>query len=136
MMKAVSYYCSLPDSMPEEDVTKEFHELLQEVPGSERLKHDFLQALLELSDRQWHTYKGMDQPLKTQIEKILISWWDGYDFDFAEGSIIVAAMLGLVELFDFISNRSVAELSPEVAVEIKEAIAELGDNIADPYSGL
>ena len=136
MMKTISYYRLLPDSMPEEDVAKEFYELLKEVPDSKKLKHDFLEALLELSDRQWHTYKQLRQPLKAQIEKILIDWWDGRDFGFAEGSIVVAAHLGLVELFDFISSREASELSPEVAAEIRESIAELGDNIADPYNGM
>ncbi|ROO09684.1 hypothetical protein BK673_12310 [Pseudomonas fluorescens] len=136
MMKTISYYRLLPDSMPEEDVAKEFYELLKEASDSEKLKHDFLEALLELSDRQWHTCKQLRQPLKAQIEKILIDWWDGFDFVFAEGTIVVAAQLGLVELFEFISSRKANELSPEVAVEIKESIAELGDNIADPYSGM
>lgn len=135
-MKTISYYRLLPDSMPEEDVAMEFYELLEEAPDSEKLKHDFLEALLELSDRQWHTYKQLRQPLKTRIEKILIDWWDGHDFDFVESSIVVAAHLGLVELFDFISTRKASELSPEVAVEIKESIAGLGDNIADPFSGI
>jgi hypothetical protein len=135
MMKTISYYRLLPDSMPEEEA-KEFYELLKEASDSEKLKHDFLEALLELSDRQWHTCKQLRQPLKAQIEKILIDWWDGFDFVFAEGTIVVAAQLGLVELFEFISSRKANELSPEVAVEIKESIAELGDNIADPYSGM
>ncbi|MNN40563.1 hypothetical protein D3C81_1546420 [compost metagenome] len=135
-MKTFCYYQSLPDSMPVEDVAKEFHELLIEKPFSGKLKFDFLQALLVLSDRQWHTYELLCEPLKTQIEKVLISEWDGFDFDFSEGSIVVAAHLGLAGLFDFISNQNVSELSSEVAIEIKEAIAELGSNIADPYSGM
>ena len=136
MTKTFFYYQSLPDSMPVEDVAKELHELLMEKPFSGKSKFDFLQALLELSDRQWHTYELLCEPLKTQIEKVLIAEWDGFDFDFAEGSIVVAAHLGLVGLFDFISSQNVSELSSEVAIEIKQAIAELGDNIADPYSGM
>lgn len=130
-------YChSLPDAMPVEKVAKEFHQLLMEKSFSGKSKHDFLQALLELSDRQWHTYEQLSEPLKTHIEKILINEWDGFDFDFSQGAILVAAHLGLVGLFDFISNQNVSELSSEVAIEIKEAIAELGNNIADPYSGM
>lgn len=136
MMKTISYYRFLPDSMSEEDVVNEFYELLNEVQDFAILKHDFLEALLELSDRQWHTYRQLRQPLKGQIEKILIDWWDGFDLTFAEGSIVVAAHLGLVELFDFISSRKTTGLSPEVAVEIKKSIAELSDNIADPYNGM
>ena len=64
MMTPISYYRLLPDSMPEDNVAKEFYELLKEAPDSEELKHDFLEALLELSDRQWHTYKQLRQPLK------------------------------------------------------------------------
>jgi hypothetical protein len=122
--------------MPAEDMANEFHVLLTEKSFSGQSKHDFLEALLELSDRQWHTYELLCEPLKTQIEKVLIAEWDGFDFDFAEGSIVVAAHLGLVGLFDFISSQNVSELSSEVAIEIKQAIAELGDNIADPYSGM
>ncbi|PIF52679.1 hypothetical protein LOY43_11670 [Pseudomonas sp. B21-041] len=135
-MKNFFYYQSLPDSMPVEDVANEFHELLIEKPFSGKSKFDFLQALLELSDRQWHTYEQLCESLKTQIEKTLINEWDGFDFDFAQGAIVVAAHLGLAGLFDFISSQNVSELSSEVAIEIKEAIAELGSNIADPYSGM
>jgi len=136
MTKTLSYYRLLPNSMPEEDVAQEFYDLLKEVPHSKRSRHDFLEALLELSDRQWHTYKKLRQPLRTQIEKVLISCWDGFDLKFAEGSIVLAAHLGLVELFDFIARQKASELSPEVAVEIKDSIAELGKDIADPYSGM
>ncbi len=135
-MKAISCYCSLPDSMSEKDVACEFHDLLQVVLGSGRLKYEFLEAALELSDRQWHTYKPLDQLLKVKVEQALISRWDGFDFAFAEGSIIVAAKLGLVGFFEFISSRSAGELSPDVAMEIKEALAELGADISDPYSGM
>ncbi|WP_277761782.1 hypothetical protein [Pseudomonas sp. A34-9] len=136
MTKTLFYYQSLPDSMPVEDVAKELHELLMEKSFSGKSKHDFLVALLELSDRQWHTYEPLCEPLKTQIKKVLISEWDGFDFEFAEGSIVVAADLGLAGLFDFISSQNISELSSEVAIEIEEAITELGDNIADPYSGM
>lgn len=84
-MKNFFYYQSLPDSMPVEDVANEFHELLIEKPFSGKSKFDFLQALLELSDRQWHTYEQLCESLKTQIEKTLINEWDGFDFDFAQG---------------------------------------------------
>ncbi|PIF52669.1 hypothetical protein CLU80_5151 [Pseudomonas sp. 29] len=135
-MKTFCYYQSLPDFMPVEDVANELHELLTEKSFSGKSKHDCLGALLELSDRQWHTYEQLSEPLKTQIEKVLISEWDGFDFGFAEGAIVVAAHLGLAGLFDFISSQNDSELSSEVAIEIKEAIAELGSNIADPYSGM
>lgn len=135
-MKTISYYRFLPDAMPEEDVAEEFSELLKEVPVSEKLRHNFLEALLELSDRQWHTYKQLREPLKAQIEQVLIDLWDGHDLFFVEGTIVVAAHLGLVELFSFISSRKASELSPEVAVEINESIAELGDDIGNPYSDM
>jgi len=135
-MKSIAYYRSLPDTMSEADLVREFKEILELAMSSGRCRADFLSALLELSERQWHSYTDLCQPLKAKVEESLVYYWDGFDLEFVEGAIAVAAKLGLAGVLTFMKALSEDGLSPEVAIEIKEAIAELSAEISNPYSGM
>lgn len=135
-MKNFSYYCSLPDSMSVDELYVEFLEVVEGSADAKCNKSDVVNVLLELSDRQWHTYTILCDSLQNDLESILISYWDGSDLEFVEGAIAITARLGLVGFFDFISSRDVESLSSEVAEEIRGAIAEFGGSVGDPYSGV
>ncbi|PMX00795.1 hypothetical protein C1X59_14590 [Pseudomonas sp. FW215-R2] len=135
MIKQSSYYRNLPDSMPVDDLLEEF---LYLVDGgyAYKQKADFMESLLELSDRQWHTYTNLCEDLKNKIEEILISSWDGFDFDVADAAIIICSRLGLVKFFEFMKNQSVLDMSPDVFAQVKSAIVEFGNDVGNPYSGM
>lgn len=132
----IKHYGDLPDSMSAVDLSEAFAGLLQTRLSSRKLKADFMSSLLELSDRQWHTYANLSEGLKKRTEEVLISSWDGSDLDSAEAAIIACSRLGLTGFFDFIKSRSALDLSPEVFAEINSAIAEFGNDVSNPYDGM
>jgi len=132
----ISYYCSLPDFMSETELHVEFFEFIKSCTSVGLDKVSVVNILLELSDRQWHTYTVLNDSLKKELESILISCWDGGDLEFVEGAIAVTARLGLVGFFNFLCGQAIEGLPLEVADEIRGAIAEFGGSVADPYSGM
>ncbi|WP_434601521.1 hypothetical protein J3P89_07130 [Pseudomonas sp. Z1-14] len=135
-MKDIAYYYALPDSMHKAELYSEF---LEVVNCFERLGCTaavFLNAVSELSERQWHTYTILPEDLRRRVEVSLLSCWDGHDLETAEKTICVAAQLGLEGLFTYVCSQSDDSLSPEVALEIRSALSEFGCSISDPFSGI
>jgi len=122
--------------MSSDELYLEFREFLEGFSRVKCNKTDSLKILLELSDRQWHTYTILCDSLRKEIEDILVSLWDGGDLAVAEDVIAITARLGLVGVFEFFSTQDADNLSLEVAAEIRAAIAEFGDTVGDPYSGM
>lgn len=122
--------------MAEDELHAEFLELIESCELAECESSEIVRSFLELSDRQWQTYTVLGDCLKGEVERVLISRWNADNLEIVECLIAVAARLGLVGLFRFISSQDVNGLPSDVATEIESAIKELGDNIADPYSGM
>ncbi|WP_050548153.1 hypothetical protein [Pseudomonas sp. GM102] len=122
--------------MAEDELHAEFLELIESCALAECESSEIVRSFLELSDRQWQTYTVLGDCLKGEVERVLISRWNSDNLEIVECFIAVAARLGLVGLFRFISSQDVNGLPSDVATEIESAINELGDNIADPYSGM
>lgn len=72
-MKNFTYYSALPEGMANNELDSEFRELLGGLESGNVERSDFVRSLLELSDRQWHTYSVMNVGLKERIEQCLIS---------------------------------------------------------------
>ncbi|WP_152622967.1 MULTISPECIES: hypothetical protein [Pseudomonas] len=135
-MKSIAYYSALPDSMTSGELCSEFLELLGGLESEGVSSDDFLKSLLELSDRQWHTYSLLEASLKERIERCLMSLWDGYDLVMTEDVIGIMVRLGLEGISNFLASRSPKEVSSEVFNEISRALSELGSSVSDPFSGM
>ncbi|WP_439851029.1 hypothetical protein ACTACG_06180 [Pseudomonas syringae] len=122
--------------MTSKDVNAELLELLGSLGSRCFNIAEFVKSLLELSDRQWHTYDVLDASLKERIEQCLISIWDGHDLELAEDVIDIMVRLGLEGISAFLGSRSLRDVSPEVFNEISLALSELGGSVSDPYSGM
>jgi hypothetical protein len=140
----VAKYSELPDSMESEDLAVLFHELLDYADfsnstggissGNESL--NIAEALTELADRQWHTYEKLDVSIQNRIEKWIQSTWNVDSYELVTHIILVVAHLGLVSSFQLIKNSLQLPLSLQVKNKIEKAVAELDDNIGDPYTGM
>ncbi|MEO8489357.1 hypothetical protein [Pseudomonas sp.] len=97
---------------------------------------ELVKSLVQLSDRQWHTYSLLDNSLRERIEHRVLSLWDGHDLEQAEQVISIMASLGLEAINTFLASRSPTDVSPEVFNEISLALSEFGDSVSDPYSGV
>lgn len=135
-MKSFAYYAALPDFMSGEELDHEFVELLDHFDSKGVGSTAFIKSLLELSDRQWHTYSLLDIDIKGRIEQCLMSLWNGHDLERTEEIISVMAHLGLEVVRTFLASRLTADVSLNVFNEISLALPELGDSISDPYSGM
>ena len=133
MVKSVSYYSFLPDVMEVEDLYGEFLYIVENAPFTGKRKIECVGALLELADRQWHTYTKLSDTMKYQVEDVLMGCWDGFNFVFVDGVLSVCARLGLQRLYEFILGCHARDISPEVAGAIRECIVKLGKNVEDPY---
>ncbi|WP_212803504.1 hypothetical protein V3H56_07355 [Pseudomonas sp. MS646] len=135
-MKSFEYYTSLPDSMTNKELEVEFTELLDGFELQAVKRGDFIKSILELSDRQWHTYNVLDGGIRERIEYCLISVWDGYDQALVEDIIGIMVRLGLEKIRGFLCSCSLMDVSPEVFNEISLALSEVGDSVKDPYRGM
>ncbi|WP_444437013.1 hypothetical protein [Pseudomonas sp. A6] len=135
-MKSAEYYRCLPESMSIEAISCEFAEVLEGVKSGVVSKEDALNALSELSDRQWNTYDFLNGELRSSIEDALVALWDGQSLGAAETIVSIVARLGLGRVLRFLSALDSSQVSPDVLKEIHEAVEELRDNIDDPYSGM
>lgn len=122
--------------MTSDELCSELLELLDGLESENLDAADFLKLLLELSDRQWHTYSLLDAGLKERIEQCLISLWDGHDLVMTEDVIGIMVRLGLEGVNNFLGSRSPTDVSSDVFKEISRALSELGNSVSDPYSGM
>ncbi len=69
----LEYYQSLPDYMAVKELKILFRNILSEIKNSNSNLEESLGILLELADRQWHTYEVLDEPIKSELEEWLLS---------------------------------------------------------------
>ncbi|WP_249584089.1 hypothetical protein [Pseudomonas viridiflava] len=135
-MKELAYYHGLPDYMPGGELLAEFLRMVECYEIGRCDKRIFLEALLALADRQWHTYVVLRNDVRVRIESILIGLWDGNNLAAAENILVLCGRLGLQDLYVFCRTQKEKGVSPEIEEEIVSAILEFGDSVADPYVGL
>lgn len=133
-MKPLSYYESLPDYMPEEQIATEFRDLLSLPLSVGQRSIDTIRSLVELSERQWHTYKILCISIKSEVSRLLISMWDDEDADKADSILSITGNLGLSEVMEFLMSKSTDSFSTTVKKSVMDAYDEFGRTVADPYA--
>lgn len=135
-MKSFSYYQALPESMIAENIKVEFLEVMKCLKSGGLSKESALKALLGLSDRQWNTYCALSDDIKSSVADALIALWDGRCIESAGTTVAIVSRLGLGQVLRFLSEIDPDQTSPDVYIEIHEAVEELWDSVEDPYSGM
>ena len=124
-------YEGLPDVIDEAMLERYFLDVLSwgiEYP------EEALEALLPLSDRQWHAYKKINQPVGEKIEKWLMSVVDGLEINHFDDAVVIILRLGLTgctKLFD----ETLSSGTEERKSVVKKLLSEVGDQIGDPWFG-
>lgn len=73
----LSQYQKLPDYMSVEEIEKYYIELMEYVESADNFDSlRILEALLQLADRQWHTYHKLNNEVAERIEKLLCKVWN------------------------------------------------------------
>lgn len=130
------YYQNLPDYMSTDELKVEFNNFLKNIEANEYDLLDALQSLIELADRQWHTYELINEMLKEKIEDWLMRVIDFNSEEIIEYETSVIGRLGLSKLFSLMKDALSSDLKNEVRQIIVETIAEIGDHVIDPYHGM
>lgn len=95
-----------------------------------------LNELLELADRQWHTYELLNQEIKQQLERYLQSIINFEDEEIMDYILCIIPRLGMGNLFDYILKNRTNIHNENVKINIREAESEYGCNVDDPYAGV
>lgn len=132
----LEFYRALPDYMPVEELKKLFYDFLNRVMASEYDLVEALESLLELADRQWHTYELLDQDIKNEIEDWLISVNDFNSEEVIEYVTSIIGRLGLVKLYAIVKASLKNNLRKEVQKVIEETVKEIDEHAEDPYFGM
>lgn len=128
----------LPDSVRYEDMRNYFIEYLKYYSNNTNQAniHYALSELLELAERQWHTYKMLDDEIKSQLEKYLKAIVDFEDTEVMDHMLSIIPLLGMKSLLDYFEIHKCDIQNEDVLSMITEAEFEYKETVENPYSGM
>lgn len=126
----------LPDYMSTDSLEEEFNKFLIIIKSMKYNLIDALEALSELSDRQWHTYQYINKEIKVEIENWILSILNFKSLEIIELIFLPIGALGLTKVFEILKNSLQMDLENDMREEIEEFIKECNGNIDDPYNNL
>jgi len=124
---------ALPDCMEPSDLRVFFIEVLNDDRKNTYSKLEIAKALWELSDRQWHTYKLIDNELKILLVDWVTRSWDLLPLDKLHYIIGICSMLGIREGLELL-DKTIGKISDQA---LKEKFAQkrihLAKKVTDPF---
>ena len=128
----------LPDSIECDKMKEYFEEYLSYYcNNTDSANVDYaLSELLELADRQWHTYELLEESVKEKVDKYLKSVIDFEDEEIMDYILCIIPRIGLSNLFSYILQNKGFIHNQAVLYNIAEAEKEYGDSVDNPYSEL
>ncbi|MCJ2144894.1 hypothetical protein ABE057_16970 [Bacillus paralicheniformis] len=133
-----SKFDELPDSLSEDTLEKYFNQIV-DIYESAKDNVNYIElseAIYQLSERQWNTYKILDDKIKHKIDILIKNILDANSYDLIDNATSIIAYLGLPESFKALQEMIKENPSEEVRELIEETIEELEGNVENPYSGL
>lgn len=131
-------FYELPDSIECDKMREYFEEYLSYYSNNTDSSNvDYaLSELLELADRQWHTYELLEESIKEKVGKYLKSVIDFEDEKIMDYILCIIPRIGLGNLFSYILQNKVFIHNQAVLSNITESENEYGDSVDNPYSEL
>ncbi|MBD8032189.1 hypothetical protein [Solibacillus merdavium] len=132
-----SKFDELPDYLSEEILKMYFEQVIDYYENNGDIsKIDLSEAIYQLAERQWHTYKYLDEKIKDKVDSIVQEILDPNSYELMDNVTSIIAYLGLSNSFQTLKEIDSTSLSINVKEVIEETINELDGNIGNPYSGL
>ncbi|MDE1376322.1 hypothetical protein [Bacillus licheniformis] len=133
-----SKFDELPDSLSKDTLEKYFNQIVDIYESAKDNVNyiELLEAIYQLSERQWHTYKILDDKIKHKIDTLIKNILDVNSYDLIDNATSIIAYLGLPERIKALQEMIKENPSEEVRELIEETIEELEGNVENPYSGL
>ena len=134
----MSHYDELPDYMDYDVLNDYFVAFLKKYTDNTNKSNIYyaLEELLELSDRQWNTYRLISNEIKIQLEKYILSIINFDDEMIIDYILCIIPRIGLDISFNHIQKMMVNINNPYIKDKIEKAILEYGDSVSNPYSGM
>ena len=133
-----SKFDELPDSLSEDTLEKYFNQIV-DIYESAKDNVNYIElseAIYQLSERQWNTYKILDDKIKHKIDILIKNILDANSYDLIDNATSIIAYLGLPESFKALQEMIKENPSEEVRALLAETNEELEGNFENPYSGL
>ncbi|MEE1303899.1 MAG: hypothetical protein U0K68_01945 [Agathobacter sp.] len=125
----------LPDIIPIEESMKLFKKALSSFHEKEINKQQFLEILLELTERQVKTYEILENDLRNEVDRCIVSIWNTDSYNDVDAILSIVVNLGLVKTYDLVkeSLNGQEDIREDIYEEIKECVDENGDDVSNPY---
>ena len=132
-----SKFDELPDYLSEEILKMYFEQVIDYYENNGDIsKIDLSEAIYQLAERQWHTYKYLDEKIKVKVDSVVQEVLDPNSYELMDNVTSIIAYLGLSNSFQTLKEIDSTSLSINVKEVIEETINELDGNIGNPYSGV
>ncbi|HEX9063316.1 MAG TPA: hypothetical protein VF941_24350 [Clostridia bacterium] len=133
-------YITLSDSMSNAELKEHFNKLLDYAEKNKSSNQsnvmEIIDALIELADRQWHTYELLDVDTKERIDKWVCDIWSTQSSELVDNISCLIARLGLVNSYNLMKASLNQDLDDDVKAIVIDAIEDLKNKIDDPYLGM
>lgn len=131
----LEFYKKLPDRISSEDCNSYFKEVILYFQNEKITKQEFLEIILELTDRQIMTYCLLKKDLRDELDRIILALWNTEIYEEVDSILSIVVNLGLKDTYELVkkSYNSNIEFNQEVLKEIKECVEENGEDISNPY---
>ncbi len=124
----IHYINQLPESIPENEIKDLMIMVLNDNNISIEEKFECIE---ELSDKQWHCYKLIDNELLCIIEKWIKENYRNDSIDIIRSIFNIIVRLGAQNTYDWLKKLNISNL--QIRNIIIENSKELGENISNPY---
>jgi hypothetical protein len=134
----MTHFSNLPDYMDYNELSQCFIDYLIMYTNNTSSDNVYcaLEELLELADRQWHTYELLDNEIKKQLTNYLKTVMDFDDKKIMHYILRIIPCLGMEELFSYIVNNKSFIQNLDVLHEVRLSEKEYGKTVNNPYSGM
>jgi hypothetical protein len=129
-------YDQLPDYLTNDELIFYFKEFLDIALTKQRNTYLLMNELVELADRQWHTYKTLDTEMRQKVDEWIINSLDINNLEMIESAVQSIGRLGLLKSYEFLIQSTPNIRNPDIIKSIEEFIEETRGEIVDPYSSL
>lgn len=137
MSLELSKYENLPDYMEPEELRDYFRDLfLLHKVESESNPLIFAKVLIQLSDRQWHTYEFIDLKTKNQIEEWIAKNLQTHQLSLIKKICSIISTLGLTNSFNMLKNNLKYYNDMEIKDYLNNFFKKNDSDVSDPYRSL
>jgi len=125
----------LPDYISVDECRHYFQDVLKSFEEKKIEKREFLENVIELTDRQCRTYEILEEKTRKQLDRYICKLWNTENYDDVDCITYIVANIGLEETFEKImfSLENDKNMNDDILQEIKEFVEESEGDISNPY---